>query len=397
MLKMPNLHAASFHLSHLKITDIRTYRFTFEYQPHKLASISCFATDSEESGVMRSQDKGPLNIVGISGSLRKASFSAEMLRFLAKKSAPAIHIHLVTLEEIPPYNEDLGTATGVPAVKALRRLISASDGILISTPEHNHGIPGVLKNALDWLSRPALESCFKDKPVSIISSSRACAGGVRVRHQLRETLISMQAQIVMESEFVAGLARRKFEDEVYADEAGLAFILKSLNGLKHAAPRLRKQSATEMLVGGKTGILDYPRSNENSNRDMPKQISPLPQAILQRVKRYIEEHLQDNLSLEELARETRYSRGHLLKMFRAATGKTPHQYLTERRIERAKGMLQEAEEISLTNIAAWCGFSSQSHMTRVFREQVGVTPSVFRRRPDANASRQQLSNLQTAL
>jgi hypothetical protein len=64
----------------------------------------------------------------------------------------------------------------------------------------------------------------------------------------------MQAQIVMESEFVAGRARRYFEDEVYADEAGLAFILKSLNGLKHAAPRLRKQAATEMLVGGRLGF-----------------------------------------------------------------------------------------------------------------------------------------------
>ena len=64
----------------------------------------------------------------------------------------------------------------------------------------------------------------------------------------------MQAQIVMESEFVAGRARRNFEDEVYADEAGLAFILKSLNGLKHAAPRLHKQAATEMLVGGRLGF-----------------------------------------------------------------------------------------------------------------------------------------------
>ena len=207
----------------------------------------------------------------------------------------------------------------------------------------------------------------------------------------------MQAQIVMESEFVAGRARRNFEDEVYADEAELAFILKSLNGLKHAAPRLRKQSPTEMLVGGKTGFSITLGPMKTVTGNMAKQISPLPQAILQRVKRYIEEHLQDNLSLEELARETRYSRGHLLRMFRAATGKTPHQYLTERRIERAKGMLQEAGEISLTNIAAWCGFSSQSHMTRVFREQVGVTPSAFRRRPDANASREQLSNLQPAL
>jgi NADPH-dependent FMN reductase/Bacterial regulatory helix-turn-helix proteins, AraC family len=240
---------------------------------------------------------------------------------------------LVTLEEIPPYNEDLDTAKGVPAVKALRRLISASDGTLISTPEHNHGIPGILKNALDWLSRPAFESCFKDKPVSIISSSRACAGWrARAASAARDLDLDAGA-----NRHGIGVCRRPRSSKFRGrglHRRGLAFILKSLNGLKQAAPRLRKQSATEMLVGGKTGILDCPRPNENSNRDMAKQISPLPQAILQRVKRYIEEHLQDNLSLEELARETRYSRGHLLRMFRAATGKTPHQYLTERRIER---------------------------------------------------------------
>ncbi|MGD0443876.1 MAG: AraC family transcriptional regulator [Edaphobacter sp.] len=120
--------------------------------------------------------------------------------------------------------------------------------------------------------------------------------------------------------------------------------------------------------------------NENRDQARAKQISPLPQAILRRVKEHMEEHLQNNLSLDELARKTHYSRGHFLRMFRAATGKTPHQYLTERRIERAKRILQE-EEISLIDIAARCGFSSQSHMTRVFREQFGVTPSAFRRRP----------------
>jgi AraC family transcriptional regulator len=67
-------------------------------------------------------------------------------------------------------------------------------------------------------------------------------------------------------------------------------------------------------------------------------------------------------------------------MFRAATGKTPHQYLTERRIERAKSMLLEAKKISLIDVAAQCGFSSQSHLTRVFRERVGVTPSEFKRK-----------------
>ena len=128
-----------------------------------------------------------------------------------------------------------------------------------------------------------------------------------------------------------------------------------------------------------TGSL-YLLLNEDRNQAIAKQISPLPKASLRRVKEYMEARLEDNLSLDHLARETHYSRGHFLRMFRAATGKTPHQYLTERRIERAKRVLRDEEETSLIDIAARCGFSSQSHMTRVFREQTGVTPSAFKRR-----------------
>jgi chromate reductase len=120
-------------------------------------------------------------------------------------------------------------------VNALKRLISSCDGVLISTPEYNHGIPGVLKNTLDWLSRPVSESCFKNKPVSIISSSKAFTGGVRAQYQLRETLISMQAQLVVGPEVVVGGVHQHFEGESYADEAGLNFMLNSLNRLKDAA------------------------------------------------------------------------------------------------------------------------------------------------------------------
>src|ERR1700679_1999217 len=105
-----------------------------------------------------------VRIVGISGSLRKASFNTALLKILAEKSASSINIQVVTLNDIPLYNEDLDAATGVSAVNALKRLISSCDGVLISTPEYNHGIPGVLKNTLDWLSRPVSESCFKNKP-----------------------------------------------------------------------------------------------------------------------------------------------------------------------------------------------------------------------------------------
>jgi AraC family transcriptional regulator len=121
--------------------------------------------------------------------------------------------------------------------------------------------------------------------------------------------------------------------------------------------------------------------NNNRKQVIASQISPLPQAVLRHIKKYMEENLQDNLSLDELARETNYSRGHFLRMFRAATGRPPHRYLMERRIELAKSMLL-AEGMSLIDIAARCGFSSQSHLTRVFRKQIGVTPSVFKRRSE---------------
>src|SRR6202453_930146 len=156
--------------------------------------------------------------------------------------------------------------------------------------------------------------------------------------------------------------------------------------------RLLKLLEMEMLAGGEPGLLyadslaqalsaRYLLLNENSDQAIAKQISPLPQAMLRRVKEYVEAHLQDNLSLDQLARETRYSRGHFLRMFRPATGMPPHQYLTKGRIERAKRMLRDEEETSLIDIAPRCGFSSQSHMTRVCREQTGVPPSAFKRRP----------------
>ncbi len=114
---------------------------------------------------------------------------------------------------------------------AFKKTIAESDGVLIATPEYNHGIPGVLKNAPDWASRPVFESCFKHKPVSIISSSVAFTGGVRAQYQLRETLISMHAHLVMGPEVVVGGIHTNLADDFYTDEKGLTFILKSLGRL----------------------------------------------------------------------------------------------------------------------------------------------------------------------
>src|SRR5277367_372457 len=191
------------------------------------------ASADEESNMVRVGET--VRVVGISGSLRRASFSTSLLKVLAEKAAPAIDMQVVTLEDIPLYNEDLDQNPEIPSVAAFKKIIAESDGVLITTPEYNHGVPGVLKNALDWASRPVFESCFKNKPVSIISSSKAFTGGVRAQYQLRETLISMQAQLVMGPEVVVGGVHQYFEDESYADEAGLIFMLNSLNRLKDAA------------------------------------------------------------------------------------------------------------------------------------------------------------------
>ena len=182
-----------------------------------------------------------LRIVGISGSLRRASFSTSLLKVLAERAAPSIDIQVVTLEDIPLYNEDLDRDPEIPEVAAFKKLIAESDGVLIATPEYNHGVPGVLKNALDWASRPVFESCFKNKPVSIVSSSKAFTGGVRAQYQLRESLISMHAHLVMGPEVVVGGVHAKLAGDVYKDEDGLTFMLRSLD-------RLRKEILSRRLV-----------------------------------------------------------------------------------------------------------------------------------------------------
>ena len=182
-----------------------------------------------------------LRIVGISGSLRRASFNTSLLKVLAERAAPSIDIRVVTLEDIPLYNEDLDRDPEIPEVAAFKKLIAESDGVLIATPEYNHGVPGVLKNALDWASRPVFESCFKNKPVSIVSSSKAFTGGVRAQYQLRETLISMHAHLVMGPEVVVGGVHAKLAEDVYQDENGLNFMLRSLD-------RLREEVLSRRLV-----------------------------------------------------------------------------------------------------------------------------------------------------
>ena len=113
-------------------------------------------------------------IVGISGSLRRASFNTMLLRAAVAVSPPGTTIALASIAGIPLYDGDVEASDGFPpAVAALKDSIAGSDGLLIATPEYNNSIPGVLKNAIDWLSRPSsdIPRVFRDRPIAIMGAT----------------------------------------------------------------------------------------------------------------------------------------------------------------------------------------------------------------------------------
>ncbi|MFI5305574.1 MAG: NADPH-dependent FMN reductase [Nitrospiria bacterium] len=122
------------------------------------------------------------NIIGISGSLRKGSYNTALLRAAAEQAAPSTKVEIVSIDEIPLYNGDLEEDQGLPsAVRTIKDQIAAADGLLLVTPEYNNSIPGVLKNAIDWLSRPGsdIERVFGNKAVALMGATPG-RGGTRL-------------------------------------------------------------------------------------------------------------------------------------------------------------------------------------------------------------------------
>jgi chromate reductase len=186
----------------------------------------------------------PIRVAGISGSLRQASFSTALIKLLAHHLQPAIQLSLVDISAVPLYNQDLEGANKPAAVDAVNAALAQADAVLFITPEYNHGIPGVLKNTLDWVSRPVFNSVLKGKPVSIITSSLAFTGGVCAQYQLRETLISMLAHVVPGPEVAVGGVHTKFKDDAFVDDDTLSFMLQSFDRLR-AEVLLRSTRAGE--------------------------------------------------------------------------------------------------------------------------------------------------------
>jgi chromate reductase len=166
-----------------------------------------------------------INILGLSGSLRRQSAHTAILRTVAERLPEHVRLTRYGLNDIPPYNEDDDGAHAPQAVIALRAAVAAADGVLIGSPEYNHGMSGVLKNALDWLSRPHGKSALQGCPVRSFTASPAFTGGVRAHQQLNETLWAIQALQVAYPQIVIGNVTSKIEHGQLRDESARAFLL----------------------------------------------------------------------------------------------------------------------------------------------------------------------------
>ena len=152
-----------------------------------------------------------MNILAISGALRQGSTNTALLRAVQTLAPPHMRIEIVTLHGIPLYDGDNETATGKPqSVVELDRRIVAADGVIIATPEYNFSIPGVLKNAIDWLSRKSQPLNFKR--TGIMGASGGNIGTARVQYHLRQTLQSLGAIVMPKPEIFVTRSAEKFDE-----------------------------------------------------------------------------------------------------------------------------------------------------------------------------------------
>ena len=184
-------------------------------------------------------DATTLKILGIAGSLRRGSFNAAALR-AAQELAPAgMTIESFDIAPIPLYNEDV-RQQGFPApVEDLRTRIKAADGLLIVTPEYNYSIPGVLKNAIDWASRPP-EQPFDGKPIGLMGASAGVLGTGRAQYHLRQCFVFLNALVMNRPEVMIPAAQNKFDASgKLMDQATRDFITAHLTAFKAWVLRMK--------------------------------------------------------------------------------------------------------------------------------------------------------------
>ncbi|MFO0930544.1 MAG: NAD(P)H-dependent oxidoreductase [Gemmataceae bacterium] len=152
----------------------------------------------------------PIRVLGISGSLRRGSFNTAALRAAVELAPAGMSIEPFDLSAVPLYNEDIYEKGFPPAVEELRRRIKEADALLIATPEYNYSVPGVLKNAIDWASRPP-DQPFDGKPMAIFGASPTFTGTARAQYHLGQVFIYLNALILNRPEVFITAAHTKID------------------------------------------------------------------------------------------------------------------------------------------------------------------------------------------
>jgi chromate reductase, NAD(P)H dehydrogenase (quinone) len=189
-----------------------------------------------------------MKILGISGSLRRGSYNTSLLGAAAGLLPDDVEFELWgRLKEVPPYDEDDDTEEAPAAVAAFREAIAGADAVLIATPEYNSSVPGHLKNAIDWASRPLATNPLRNKPVAVVGASTGAFGAVWAQAELRKVLAATGARVV-EGEVAVGHAPTRFdEDGRLVDENLLEQLEEVVTGLV-AAAAARCEASTSPLA-----------------------------------------------------------------------------------------------------------------------------------------------------
>jgi chromate reductase, NAD(P)H dehydrogenase (quinone) len=165
-----------------------------------------------------------MRLLGVSGSLRRASHNRQLLRAAARLLPPGIEfVEFEGLKAIPPFDEDDEAAPGA-AVQAWRAAIERADAILFATPEYNSSIPGQLKNAIDWASRPNTDPALRNKPVAVVGASTGMFGAVWSQAELRKALAAAGARVV-DRELPVATAHQAFDENGDLKERDLSLEL----------------------------------------------------------------------------------------------------------------------------------------------------------------------------
>lgn len=176
----------------------------------------------------------PLHIVALCGSLRQHSYNGMLMRTALQALGSAVQHEVLTWADVPPFNADVLDAQGPPpSVQDLRERISAADGVLLVTPEYNYALPGMLKNALDWISR-GVDQPFAGKPVALLSATTGPLGGARVQNEARRVMLFLNALVLQKPEVYVGMAASKFDAEGRCtDEVTRGFVTAQMEAFQH--------------------------------------------------------------------------------------------------------------------------------------------------------------------